>query len=270
MHKPSVFYAKIVHRELLNKPGATRNTWHIVLDIAGSNIQYRPGDCVAVRPDADPASTVRPRLYSIASSQRHAPNEIHLCVLEVEYEEAGEKKMGVCSSFLASRCPMNIPACPVYIQPTRHFLLPAPSAPIVMIGAGTGIAPFRAFLQEREQKTADNTWLFFGERTREHEFFFEEFLLQHAMTKALKLSLAFSRDASEKQYVTHRMWEEKEELVRWLERGASIYVSGSAARLGKSVEMTLQDILKEYFVASEAREYYLMLRKTKRYLLDVY
>jgi sulfite reductase (NADPH) flavoprotein alpha-component len=216
-----------------------------------------------------------PRFYSIASSQLKAHNQLHLVVLEVAYEWGGKKKKGVASSYLARRCPLEKPQLAMYLQPSEHFRLPASvTVPIIMIGAGTGIAPFRAFLEEREQHGAPRgvNWLFFGERHRKCDFFFEELLLDHVERLGLRLDLAFSRDSETKEYVIHKMEKEKATMIEWLEQGAHLYVSGSLERLGKSVEKLLQSMATEKFQgdALQGRQWIQTLRREKRYLQDIY
>ena len=217
---------------------------------------------------------LQPRLYSLASSLAAAPDEAHLTVAPVRYDLHGEPRCGVASGLLADRAEPDT-VLPVYIQSNPHFRLPGDDdAPIIMIGAGTGVAPYRAFLQERETRgVGGRSWLFFGERN-----FRTDFLYQTEWQGWLKdgtlgqMDVAFSRDGSEKIYVQHRMKEQSRDIFAWLEEGAHIYVCGDAANLAPDVHAALIDI-----VASEARtgreaaeDYIRSLQSDHRYQRDVY
>lgn len=216
---------------------------------------------------------LQPRLYSLASSLAAAPDEAHLTVAPVRYDLHGEPRCGVASGLLADRAEPDT-VLPVYIQSNPHFRLPGDDAPIIMIGAGTGVAPYRAFLQEREVRGAGGkSWLFFGERN-----FRTDFLYQTEWQDWLKdgtlgqMDVAFSRDRNEKTYVQHRMKERSRDIFVWLEEGAHVYVCGDAANLAPDVHEALIDI-----VASEARtgreaaeDYVRSLQSDHRYQRDVY
>lgn len=216
-----------------------------------------------------------PRFYSISSSQKFVGEEVHLTVAPLEYESNGHKRRGVCTHYICQLVELHDPIVPVFIQSSHGFRLPQDlDAHLVMIGPGTGIAPFRAFLQERilhHQSTAKH-WLFFGEWNRAHDFFYEEDWLDFGQKGHLRLDLAFSRDQADKVYVQHKMRERGEELFQWLEEGAYLYVCGDAQRMAKDVEATLQFILQEFGgkEVQSAREYIKSLRQQKRYLRDVY
>jgi sulfite reductase (NADPH) flavoprotein alpha-component len=218
-------------------------------------------------------SPLLPRFYSIASSQNYEPGVVHLTVSHVSYEVAGKKRVGVCSHFL---CDMDHDhPVQLYVQPTRDFLLPDDDQqPIIMIGPGTGVAPFRAFMQERMHRGNCTTknWLFFGERNSSHDFFYEEFWSELVKQGYLHLDVAFSRDNDEKVYVQHRMWEQKEKFWAWLQEGAKIYVCGDASRMAKDVDACLQKIISTVGGLDDVqtRAYMTSLRKEKRYLRDVY
>ncbi|MHB9879029.1 assimilatory sulfite reductase (NADPH) flavoprotein subunit [Pacificimonas sp. ICDLI1SI03] len=217
--------------------------------------------------------TLQPRLYSLASSLAAAPDEAHLTVAPVRYDLHDEARSGVASVLLADRAQPDT-ILPVYIQSNPHFRLPDDDAPIIMIGAGTGVAPYRAFLQEREVRGAgERSWLFFGERN-----FRTDFLYQTEWQTWLKdgtlgrMDVAFSRDSKERIYVQHRMKEKSRDVFAWLEEGAHIYVCGDAANLAPDVHEALIDI-----VASEARtgreaaeDYVRSLQADHRYQRDVY
>jgi sulfite reductase (NADPH) flavoprotein alpha-component len=216
---------------------------------------------------------LQPRLYSIASSQAFAPDEVHLTVTTLRYPLHGEERTGVASGHLAERVKPD-DVVPVYIQPNPHFRLADDDTPIVMIGAGTGVAPYRAFLQEREARGArGKSWLFFGERN-----FHSDFLYQTEWQALLKagvlhrMSVAFSRDRAEKVYVQHRLREHADALYAWMEEGAHLYVCGDATNLAPDVHRTLRDIVQQKggLSPSAADEYLGELQRTQRYQVDVY
>lgn len=373
------FMATLISRHRLNKAGSTKETWHVAIDLEGSDFVYRPGDSFGIFPENDSAlvdtiithcqwdrdepvfdnrchqhfpirewllkkanlavgnkkfllemimrhpeghkkeelrhlvevgneelfkdfigkwnvpeiiamypeaklhpgdlaatlQPLLPRLYSIASAQSHEKNQVHFTVSRVRYEIEGRKRLGICSHFLCDMVPAGAPKVPVYLQATRDFLLPENnSVPIIMIGPGTGVAPFRAFLQERIHRgcSSQNNWLFFGERQRECDFFYEEFWQELIANRQLRLNAAFSRDQSEKVYVQHRLWEERKDIWRWIQDGAKIYVCGDAERMAKDVDKCLQEIVCDQDkISPEAAKAFLSgLRKGKQYLRDIY
>lgn len=215
-----------------------------------------------------------PRFYSVASSQLIFKNEVHLTVALFTFNHQGEQRYGVGSHFLCHLASINETEVPIYVQPAPYFTLPSDdNAPIIMIGPGTGVAPYRAFMQERLAKGAQGkNWLFFGERNRKFDYFYEEDWEQWISQGKLKVDLAFSRDQPEKIYVQHRMYENAKELWAWLEEGAYFYVCGDAHRMAKDVEAMLQRIAQEQGSMSEeaAKAYVKNLRSQKRYLADVY
>jgi len=214
-----------------------------------------------------------PRFYSVASSPALHPEEVHLTVSLSEYEHRGEKRYGVASHFLCHLAEIGKTPVPSYVQPTAHFTLPQGDAPIIMIGPGTGVAPFRGFLQERlARQSQGRNWLFFGERSRATDFFYEEFWTPLAASEKLRLDLAFSRDQEEKIYVQHRMLQNGQDLWRWIQEGAHFYVCGEADPMAKDVEAALRTILQTQGNLSEqeAHGYIKSMRKEKRYLIDVY
>jgi len=222
------------------------------------------------------ANKIAPRLYSIASSPKAHPGEVHLTVAVVKYQTHGRDKYGIASAYLAYGQDLNKDEVPVYIQPTKHFHMPAPDAPMIMVGPGTGIAPFRAFLEEREIDGAKGkNWLFFGDQKRASDFLYEaQFLDLQRKGVLTKLDTAFSRDQAEKIYVQNRMQENGAELWKWLREGAYFYVCGDAKRMAKDVHQTLITIAQEQGgLSPEAAMNYVevTLAKTeKRYLKDVY
>jgi sulfite reductase (NADPH) flavoprotein alpha-component len=216
---------------------------------------------------------LQPRLYSIASSPKAFPEDIHLTVAIVRYESHGRPRQGVCSTYLADR--VNDGTLPVFIHSAKHFRQPEdPSVPVIMVGPGTGIAPFRAFLQEREvTKAPGKTWLFFGDRNRSTDFLYEDEIGAWREKGVLhRLDTAFSRDQAEKIYVQQRMREKAAELWKWLEEGAYFYVCGDASRMAKDVDDALHRIVEEEGgqTKEEAAAYVEDMKKAKRYRKDVY
>ena len=322
-------YATFLSRRLLNKQGSKKETWHIDIDLAGTDLDYAVGDSFVIFPANDPAlvdailaalaappdfpignrtlreeltdgvslspapdmlfvlisyltggerkqkakrlsagedpdgdastldvlaalqkfpgirpdpeafieslEPLQPRLYSISSSLKSTPGRISLTVDTVRYEVNKRMRHGVCSTFLGGRVTAG-DRVRVYIQKAQHFALPAdPSTPVIMIGPGTGIAPFRAFLHERKATNAPGrNWLFFGHQHRDCDFFYEDELVPMRSAGLLtRLTLAWSRDAREKVYVQHRMREAGRELWSWLADGAHVYVCGDAQRMAQ-------------------------------------
>ena len=222
------------------------------------------------------ANKIAPRLYSIASSPKAHPGEVHLTVAVVKYHTHGREKYGIASGYLALGQDLNKDEIPVYIQPTKHFHLPPPDAAMIMVGPGTGIAPFRAFLEEREIDGAKGkNWLFFGDQKRSSDFLYEaQFLGLQRKGILTKLDTAFSRDQAEKIYVQNRMQENGAELWKWLQEGAYFYVCGDAKRMAKDVHQMLITIAQEHGgLSPEAAKEYIEVtfaKTEKRYLKDVY
>jgi sulfite reductase (NADPH) flavoprotein alpha-component len=217
---------------------------------------------------------LQPRLYSISSSQKAHPNEVHLTVGVVQFESLGRRRGGVASNFLGVR---SLPGdeVRVFVQRSPRFRLPAdPKTPLIMVGPGTGIAPFRAFLEEREATgAAGKSWLFFGNQHIDFDFLYRQELSRFLDSGVLtKLTLAFSRDTAEKVYVQHGMLEHGAELWRWLEEGANFYVCGDAKRMAIDVDQALQSIVAIHGQLSPqaAKAYVQQLVKDKRYHKDVY
>ncbi len=215
-----------------------------------------------------------PRFYSIANSSLVFPDEIHLTVAYVTYISNGQVRKGIGSYFLCNFAQKSATPIPIYLQPSNHFTLPDdPDASIILVGPGTGIAPFRAFLQERLALNAlGRNWLFFGERNRASDFYYESFLTQLESQGRLRLDLAFSRDTAEKTYVQHKMYQERKSLWKWLQEGAYFYVCGDAEEMAKDVDAMLHRIVREESTMTEeaTRLYIKRLRTEKRYLSDVY
>jgi sulfite reductase (NADPH) flavoprotein alpha-component len=215
-----------------------------------------------------------PRLYSIASSQKAYPDEAHLTIRKVVYEAHGRTRYGVCSTYVAERIKAD-DTLPVFVQHNPNFKLPQNTdTPLIMIGPGTGVAPFRAFLGEWEEIGAmGKTWLFFGD-----QHFSTDFLYQTDWQRWLKdgvltrMDVAFSRDTAEKVYVQHRMLEKSKELYAWLEEGACVYVCGDEKRMAHDVHAALRQIIAQEggFTSEEAEQYLARMNQEKRYQRDVY
>ncbi|MDN5850238.1 MAG: assimilatory sulfite reductase (NADPH) flavoprotein subunit [Nitrococcus sp.] len=215
-----------------------------------------------------------PRLYSIASSHRVAPDEAHLTVAAVRYHSHGSDREGVASTFLADRIAEG-ETVPVYIDQNPNFRLPTdPQVPIIMVGPGTGVAPFRAFLAEREELAANGrNWLFFGDRNFQTDFLYQaEWLNWRKRGLLTRIDVAFSRDQAEKIYVQHRLRAHARELYAWIEEGASFYVCGDGEGMAHDVHQALLDIVREQGSLSDdqALDYVRRLQKEKRYRKDVY
>ncbi|WP_367278486.1 sulfite reductase flavoprotein subunit alpha, partial [uncultured Amaricoccus sp.] len=217
---------------------------------------------------------LQPRLYSIASSLEAAPEEAHLTISTVRYSLAERDRTGVASGYLAGLTGEEEATVPVYVQPSAHFHLPEDEVPIIMIGAGTGVAPYRAFMQEREARGAGGrSWLFFGERNFRSDFLYQvEWQALLADGVLSRMDVAFSRDGAEKVYVQDRLRRQGRDVYAWLEEGASVYVCGDATNMAPDVQATLVDIVAEHgrLGRDAAGEYMAALQRDRRYLLDVY
>ena len=237
-------------------------------------------DLIATFPIALDAETLRaltrplaPRAYSIASSRREVADEAHLLISAVRYDSHGRARKGVASNYVAERLKRG-GRVRVKVKPNRHFSLPAPDKDIIMVGPGTGVAPFRAFVQERRATEATGkSWLFFGDRTFTHDFLYQldwqEALNGGALTR---MDVAFSRDTLEKVYVQHKIWDRRAELVEWLDKGAYFYVCGDAKTMAKDVRTALVRAYGDVkSLSPEAAEQAVAtLERQKRYLQDTY
>jgi sulfite reductase (NADPH) flavoprotein alpha-component len=213
-------------------------------------------------------------LYSVASSPKAHPGEAHLLVGAVRWESYGKKRGGVASNYFADRRRVGDPVR-VYVKPNRHFRLPEDgNRPIIMIGAGTGVAPYRAFIEDRAEDGAKGkSWLFFGERN-----FTNDFLYQLEWQEALesgtlsRIDVAFSRDQPEKIYVQQRLWEARADLLKWVDEGAHIYVCGDEKGMARDVDVMLGRILAEAARGDDeaGRAKLKELTKSGRYQRDVY
>jgi sulfite reductase (NADPH) flavoprotein alpha-component len=361
-------YATFLSRRRLNKPGSEKETWHIDIDLAGTDLDYVVGDSFGIfpandqylvsavlaaldvpgdfpigdrtfgevltdgvslspapdmlfelityltggerrqkakrlaageDPDGDAATldalaalhkfsgirpdpeafvealdALQPRVYSISSSLKSDPGRVSLTVDAVRDEIDKRTRLGVCSTFLGGRITPG-DKIKVYVQKAQHFALPEdPSKPIIMIGPGTGIAPFRAFLHERNAtKAPGRNWLFFGHQRRNFDFFYEdELVAMRAAGLLTRLTLAWSRDGNEKIYVQHRIREVSRDLWSWLNDGAHIYVCGDALRMAKDVEQVLTEIVAQQSgrTPAEAIKFIAELKASGRYQADVY
>jgi len=217
---------------------------------------------------------LNPRLYSIASSLKKHANQVHLTVGKVTYEKNNRVRKGVASTMLADRVTSGSKV-KVFVQPSHGFTVPENSqAPMIMVGPGTGIAPFVSFLQEREATGAKgDNWLFFGDQKSGTDFLYREMLEGYSENGLLKrLDTAFSRDQEHKVYVQDRMRENGEEIFRWLESGGYFYVCGDASRMAKDVDSALHEIIAQHgkMSADEAKAYVKKLAEANRYERDVY
>jgi len=240
----------------------------IDLLLAHPNVRFTAAEFVAF------LKRLQPRLYSIASSPKAHPGQVHLCVGVVRYDSLGRSRKGVCSTFLADRLPLEGHA-PVYVHSNPNFRPPSdPSRALIMVGPGTGIAPFRAFLEERKATGAPGgNWLFFGDQRAHTDFLFRDEI--EGMQKAgvlHRLDLAFSRDQAEKVYVQNRMLENAPELFAWLEDGAHFCVCGDASRMARDVDAALRQVIQTAGgrTPEQADSYVAALEASKRYVRDVY
>jgi sulfite reductase alpha subunit-like flavoprotein len=216
---------------------------------------------------------LQPRLYSISSSPKVDPGEVQLTVSAVRYNHEGKNRSGVCSTFLADHC--DEADVPIFVQKSAHFRPPqAADAPMIMVGPGTGIAPFRGFLHERRElgHTGKN-WMFFGEQHEATDFYYrEEMEAMHRDGFLTHLDAAFSRDQRQKIYVQDRIREHGAKLWGWMQEGASLYVCGDASRMAKDVDETVREVVRTHGrLDEEDTELYMkQLATDKRYVRDVY
>jgi len=214
-----------------------------------------------------------PRAYSIASSRREVGDEAHLLISAVRYETHGRARKGVASNYAAERLKRG-GRVRVKLKPNKHFALPAGDRDIIMVGPGTGVAPFRAFVQERRAIAATGrSWLFFGDRQFTHDFLYQldwqDALKDGSLTR---MDVAFSRDTPEKIYVQHKLWEKRRDLIEWLDGGANFYVCGDAKNMAKDVRATLVRAYADVKALSPeaAEQAVASLERDKRYLQDTY
>jgi sulfite reductase (NADPH) flavoprotein alpha-component len=240
----------------------------IDLLLAHPEAKFNPAEFVGL------LKKLQPRLYSISSSPKAHAGQVHLCVGVVRYESLGRARKGVCSTFLAERVPANSPA-PVFIHANKNFRPPpGGDTPMIMVGPGTGVAPFHAFLEDRRVTGAKGrNWLFFGDQRGATDFLYrDELEALHRDGLLTRLDTAFSRDQAEKVYVQQRMLENAKELFSWLEAGAHFYVCGDASRMAKDVDAALHQLVQSAGgkTVDQAAEYVRRLQSEKRYQRDVY
>lgn len=252
-----------------HKAPPTLTAYHHVIDVLlAAPAKPTPADFIAK------LKKIQPRLYSISSSPKAHPGQVHLTVGAVRYDKDGRPRKGACSTFLAERA-LGAGKVGVFIHSNPAFRPPADgSKSVIMVGPGTGIAPFRAFLEERRATAATGkNWLFFGDQKAASDFLYREELLGMEEAGLLaRLDLAFSRDQAEKIYVQQRMLENAAELYAWLEAGAHFYVCGDASRMAKDVDAALHQAVEKAGgkSAAEAAAYIQALKTAKRYQRDVY
>ncbi len=277
------FWANHTHDETLTSLLTDKNalrvfaSQHQIIDVLSYSTKK-----ITAQAFVEQLRKITPRLYSIASSQSEVENEVHLTVGLVQYQQGSKTRYGAASSFLAKRLTEG-EKVKVFVEENNNFRLPANTeqgnkTPIIMIGAGTGIAPFRAFMQEREARADQGaelgkSWLFFGEQTFTQDFLYQVEWQNYLKSGVLtKMDVAFSRDQQEKVYVQHRLKAQAKEVYQWLEQGAHIYLCGDANRMAKDVHQALVDIIREQSGNSreQAENYLKTLRSEKRYQKDVY
>jgi sulfite reductase (NADPH) flavoprotein alpha-component len=256
--------------EDLKKYLTGKDNCHDYVDILREfpNVRFAPEEFVKL------LRKMPPRLYSIASSLKAHPGSVHLTVATVRYTVNGRPRKGVASTFLAERWEGDTTAG-VFIQSQqKHFFLPPDgNTPIIMVGPGTGVAPFRAFLEERQAMGhRGRNWLFFGEQRRLQDFFYEDQFMNWVSDGFLRLDTAFSRDQTEKIYVQHRLEQNSKDVWRWLEEGADFFVCGDKNRMATDVDNALHLIIQKEGgkTPEQAKEYVEGMKKAKRYKRDVY
>ena len=214
-----------------------------------------------------------PRAYSIASARSEVGDEAHLLVAAVRYRTHGRDRKGVASAYAVERLKRGA-RVKVKLRPNKHFALPDPGKDIIMIGPGTGIAPFRAFVQDRRATGASGkSWLFFGDRRYTHDFLYQlEWQDALADGSLSRMDVAFSRDGVDKRYVQHRMWERRHDLIEWLDNGAHLYVCGDAKAMAKDVRATLVRAVGDVrdLEPDAAEQTVRQLEREHRYQQDVY
>jgi sulfite reductase (NADPH) flavoprotein alpha-component len=254
------------HKDALKAYLESHQLWDLLVD--NIPVTFTPQELVNL------LMPLLPRLYSISSSQSVVGDEVHLTVSRLNYESNMHERFGVCTFYLCDLIPLYQPLIPIYVQESHGFTIPEdPNANMIMIGPGTGIAPFRAFMQERMATGATGKhWIFFGERRASYDYFYKSYWESLASTGNFHIDTAFSRDQADKIYVQHRMEEKGQLLYEWLENGAYLYVCGDAHRMAKDVDAALHRIVEVHGKKSEqeAKAYVKSLRANKKYLRDVY
>lgn len=258
------------HAEAFKKYVAGWNEAHDVLDL----LDEHPSIPLTAIELAEGLRKSLPRLYSIASSLTAHPGQVHLLIVSVRYTIRTRPREGLCSTWFADRWPNDATAELYFQNQQKHFAMPTDSAtPMIMVGPGTGLAPFRAFIEERRATGATGrNWLFFGEQRRASDFFYEAEFARDVKNGFLRLESAFSRDQADKIYVQHKMRDAGRDLWAWLEEGAEFFVCGDKERMAADVERELHAIAETHggLTPDAAKAYVENLRKTKRYKRDVY
>ncbi len=269
------FWAKISGDKALTAIAADKNT---AREYAGEHQIIDVVNAAKTEIDAqffiEALRKITPRLYSIASAQAEVEEEVHLTVGVVSYDANGETRTGGASGFLTERLEEG-QKVRVFVEHNDNFRLPqSDDTPVIMIGPGTGVAPFRAFMQEREAREASgDNWMFFGDQTFTQDFLYQVEWQNYLKSGLLtRMDVAFSRDQAQKVYVQDRLKEQASEVFAWLERGAHLYICGDANRMAKDVHQTLNEIIQEHgkLSAEQAEDYLKSLRSNKRYQKDVY
>lgn len=271
----SEYEGEILTNINLNDDGSTKETYHIEI-ATDDELAYEPGDSVGILLDEETLGVegpITPRLYSIASSVNEHGNEVHLTVSLLKYKDKdGKEVTGLFSGFLSKLKAGD--KVKFYISKNRQFKLPADDKDIIMVGPGTGIAPFRSFIAERNYRGSEGkNWLFFGERNFQSDFLYQSEWQDHVSSGLLtKIDVAFSRDQENKIYVQDRIKENAKEIYEWLSSGAYFYICGDKENMAKDVENTLLQIIEKEGkkTAEEAKEYLANLQEEDRYLKDVY
>jgi sulfite reductase (NADPH) flavoprotein alpha-component len=269
------FWAKISGDKALTAIAADKNT---AREYAGEHQIIEVVNAAKTEIDAqffiEALRKITPRLYSIASAQAEVEEEVHLTVGVVSYDANGDTRTGGASGFLCERLEEG-QKVRVFVEHNDNFRLPqSDDTPVIMIGPGTGVAPFRAFMQEREAREASgDNWMFFGDQTFTQDFLYQVEWQNYLKSGLLtRMDVAFSRDQAEKVYVQDRLKEQASDVFAWLERGAHLYICGDANRMAKDVHQTLNEIIQEHgkLSAEQAEDYLKSLRSNKRYQKDVY
>lgn len=268
----SNYEGEILGNIILNDEGSVKETRHIEIGV-DDDINYEPGDSIGILMVDEEGKKITPRLYSIASSVNEVEGEVHLTVSVLKYQdENGVEQKGLCSNYLANLKEGD--KVNFYVSKNRQFKLPANDKDIIMVGPGTGIAPFRAFMMERNFAGAQGkNWLFFGECNFLKDFYYQtewqDYLDSGLLTK---LDVAFSRDQKVKIYVQQRIEENGQELFNWLENGSYFYICGDKEKMAKDVENALLEVIAKFGQKSPdaAQQYLDNLKEQGRYLLDVY
>jgi sulfite reductase (NADPH) flavoprotein alpha-component len=251
------------NKELLNNYLENHELWDILKEFYSENI---PAEeiCSQLLP-------LLPRLYSISSSQIAHPNEIHLTVTYLTYITSNHRRYGVTSHYLCSSTEKDIN---IYIHKTPHFCLPKDTeSSIIMIGTGSGIAPYISFMEQKYcNKDTGKNWLFFGECNKDFDFYYEDVLTKLEKNDFLKITTAFSRDQKEKIYVQNRLDQNGKEIWQWIQNNGYIYVCGNASTMAKNIDIALLKIFQNYgfMTKDQAKQYLYSLLDNKHYLKDVY